>query len=284
LTRSARELPIAVFDSGVGGLTVLHECLVSLPHEDFLSLGDTARFPYGDRSPEELLAFARELAGILLDEGAKLLVVACNSATAAALPQLRAELEGRLPVIGVVTPESRLAARATHTGRVGLLATPATVSSGAYARALAKEAPGAELHSVASAELAPLIQLGGEVDERVIHCVEGACRPLKAAAVDTVILGCTHYPLVRPVLQRELGRRVAIVSSGEAIAAEVESELRADGLAREEGRRGAYRFLATGDPEEFRRLGTRFLQLPIGEVRHVEVARAPQSQAARRAA
>jgi glutamate racemase len=146
------------------------------------------------------------------------------------------------------------------------------VTSGAYARALAETAPAAELHAVASAELAPLIQLGGEVDERVIHCVEGACRPLKAAAVDTVILGCTHYPLVRPVLQRELGRRVSIVSSGEAIAAEVEDELRADGLAREEGRRGAYRFLASGDPEEFRRLGTRFLQLPIGEVRQVEVA------------
>jgi glutamate racemase len=253
-----------------------------LPHEDFLYLGDTARFPYGDRSPEELQAFARELAGILLDEGAKLLVVACNSATAAALPMLRSELGGRVPVIGVVTPESRLAAKATENGRVGLLATPATVHSGAYARALAEHAPDAELHAVASAELAPLIQLGGEVDERTIHCVEGACRPLKAAAVDTVILGCTHYPLVRPVLQRELRRRVTIVSSGEAIAAEVESELRADGLAREEGRRGAYRFLATGDPEEFRRLGTRFLQLPIGEVRHVEVTdprRAPRRAA-----
>ena len=277
-----RSLPVAVFDSGVGGLTVLHECLVSLPHEDFLYLGDTARFPYGDRAPEQLLSFARELARILLEEGAKLLVVACNSATAAALPRLRSELAGRVGVIGVVTPESRLAAAATVSGRVGLIATPATVESGAYARALAAAAPSAELHAVASAELAPLIQLGGEVDERVIHCVEGACRPLKAAAVDTVILGCTHYPLVRPVLQRELGRRVAIVSSGEAIAAEVEGKLRAAGLAREEGRRGAYSFLASGDPEEFRRLGTRFLQLPIGEVRHVDVA-APGG-ASRRAA
>ena len=124
MPQRAPELPVAVFDSGVGGLTVLHECLVSLPHEDFLYLGDTARFPYGDRSPEQLLAFARELAGILLDEGAKLLVVACNSATAAALPQLRAELAGRVPVIGVVRPESRLAAKATISGRVGLLATP----------------------------------------------------------------------------------------------------------------------------------------------------------------
>ncbi len=269
---SARELPVAVFDSGVGGLTVLHECLVSLPHEDFVYLGDTARFPYGDRSQDELRAFATELAGVLLARGAKLLVVACNSATAAALPALRAEIAGRLPVVGVVRPESRLAAAATRSGRVGLVATPATVASGAYGRALAEAAPQAELHAIASAELAPLIQDGGEVDHRTVTCVSGLCAPLKAAQVDTVILGCTHYPLVRPVLQRELGRRVAIVSSGEAIAAEVEAELRAAGLENQEDRRGSYRFLATGDVEEFRRLGTRFLQLPIERVEHVEVA------------
>jgi glutamate racemase len=239
---------------------------VSLPHEDFLYLGDTARFPYGDRSPEELLGFARELAGVLLDRGAKLLVVACNSATAAALPALREELEGRVPVVGVVTPESRLAAAATENGRVGLIATPATVGSGAYARALAEVAPDAELHAVASAELAPLIQEGGDVDERVVACVEGLCRPLRQAGVDTVILGCTHYPLVRPVLQRALGRGVSIVTSGEAIASEVESRLRQAGVAQDHRRRGRYDFLATGDPEEFRRLGTRFLQLPIGQV------------------
>jgi glutamate racemase len=267
-----KSLPVAVFDSGVGGLTVLHECLVSLPHEDFVYLGDTARFPYGDRTPEQLLAFARELSGILLERGAKLLVVACNSATAAALPALREELEGRVPVVGVVTPESRLAAAATRNGRVGLLATPATVESGAYAKALAEVAPEAELHALASAELAPLIQEGGDVDERVVTCVDGLCRPLRAASVDTVILGCTHYPLVRPVLQRALGRGVAVVSSGEAIAGEVDARLRAAGLANDDSRRGDYRFLATGDPDEFRRLGTRFLQLPIGSVEHVEVA------------
>jgi glutamate racemase len=263
---------VAVFDSGVGGLTVLHECLVSLPHEDYLYLGDTARFPYGDRSPEQLLEFSRELAGALLDRGAKLLVVACNSATSAALPTLRDELRGRVPVLGVVTPEARLAARATRTGRVGLLATPATVASGAYERALAAVAPRAELHAVASAELAPLIQEGGEVDQRVLACVEGACRPLRAANVDTVILGCTHYPLVRAVLQRELGRGVTIVSSGEAIAEDVGERLADLGLANDEHRRGLYRFLATGDVEDFRRLGTRFLQLPVGEVTRLEVA------------
>ncbi len=272
MPRADQSLPVAVFDSGVGGLTVLHECLVSLPHEDFVYFGDTARFPYGNREPGELLDFSRELAGRLLDDGAKLLVIACNSATAAAAASLRSELEDRVDVVTVVTPESRLAAQATTNGRVGLLATTATVNSGAYARALAEVAPGAELHAVAAPDLAPLIQEGGEVDERVIACVEEACAPLIEAEVDTVILGCTHYPLVRPALQRRLGRGVTLVSSGEAIAQDVEERLRERALAREdEERRGDYRFLASGDPDDFRRLGLRFLQLPIGEVQHVDV-------------
>ena len=266
------ELPVAVFDSGVGGLTVLHECLVSLPHEDFLYLGDTARFPYGTRPSAELKEFSHELADILLARGAKLIVVACNSATAAALPTLRAELDGMVHVIGVVTPESRLAAAATRNGHVGLIATPATVASGAYARALDETSGGsATLHAVASAELAPLIQAGGEVDERTVEAVEVACAPLKEAGVDTVILGCTHYPLVRPILQRALGRRVQIITSGEAIAEEIEHELAATGLSAPADAAGAYHFLATGDPEEFRRVGTRFLQLPIARVGHVQV-------------
>jgi glutamate racemase len=266
-----RSSPIGVFDSGVGGLTVLHECLVSLPHEDFVYLGDTARFPYGQRSPEELGRFASELAGLLLGEGAKLLVVACNAATSAALPALSGELDGRVRVIGVVTPESRLAGAATRNGRVGLLATPATVASGAYERALAQVAPAASLVPVACPELAPLIQEGGEWDERVVEAVDSYCTPLRAAEVDTVILGCTHYPLVRPIIHRALGRGVEIVSSGQAIADDVEGALAADGLANDRGRRGRYRFLCSADPESFRATGTRFLQLPLGEVRHVEV-------------
>jgi glutamate racemase len=267
-----RSLPIAVFDSGVGGLTVLHELLVSLPHEDFVYLGDTARFPYGERSPAELESFALELGGRLLDGGAKLLVVACNSATAAALPALRDAHGGRVPIVAVVEPEARLAAAATRSGRVGLLATAATVASGAYAQALAAHAPDAALHPVACPELAPLIQAGDEVDARVVALVEEYCAPLRRADVDTVVLGCTHYPLVRPMLQRELGRGVTLVSSGQAIADAVDGELEADGLAAPQDRRGGYRFLCSGDPEEFRRVGTRFLQLPLGDVEHIDVA------------
>jgi glutamate racemase len=269
---TAREtLPIAMFDSGVGGLTVLHECLVSLPHEDFVYLGDTARFPYGNRSQDELRGFALELAELLLAEGAKLLVVACNSATAAALPQLRTELSCRVGVVAVVEPESRLAARSTENGRVGLLATPATVESGAYERALAKAAPDARLQAVACPELAPMIQAGDEFDQRIVDIVEGYCEPLRAAKVDTVILGCTHYPLVRPILQRALGRGVTIVSSGQAIADAVHEELDIEGIENDPERRGRYSFLSTGDPEAFRAVGTRFLQMPLGKVRQVQV-------------
>jgi glutamate racemase len=260
-----------MFDSGVGGLTVLHECLVSLPNEDFVYLGDTARFPYGNREADELREFALALAELLLDEGAKLLVVACNSATAAALPVLKSELAGRIAVVAVVEPEARLAAAATKSGRVGLLATPATVASGAYERALRAAAPAATLHAVPCPRLAPMIQAGDHFDQHLVDAVEDYCAPLRAAGVDTVILGCTHYPLVRPILQRALGRGVTIVSSGEAIADAVQRELRAGPGESDAGRRGSYRFLCTGDPEAFRAVGTRFLQMPLGEVRQVEV-------------
>jgi glutamate racemase len=265
--------PVALFDSGVGGLTVLHECLVQIPHEDFLYLGDTARFPYGDRSLGELREFAHELAEILVGEGAKMLVVACNSATAASMPGLREDLAGVVDVISVVAPESRLAAGITLNRRIGLLATPATVESGAYQRALAGAAPGCEVVAVGSADLAPLIQREGDWwDQELVDCVDRICEPLADAGVDTVILGCTHYPLVRPMLQRRLGRRVRLVSSGEAIAEAVHEALRADGLARDdEARRGDYSFMCSGDPSEFHRIGGRFLQMPLGDVRRVEV-------------
>lgn len=279
VTRPEPTDPIAVFDSGVGGLTVLHECLVSLPHEDFVYLGDTARFPYGERTAGELRDFALELGGLLVEQGAKLLLVACNAATSAALPALREELAGRVPVVGVVEPESRLAARATRSGRIGLLATRATVDSGSYTRAVAAAAPGAELVSVPCPRLAPFIQDGGEVDERVLGFVEEYCAPLLEAEVDTVILGCTHYPLVRPILQRTLGRGVEIVSSGPAMADEVARALAAAGLSRPADRRGDYRFLCSGAAGEFRRIGTRFLQMPLGRVEHVEVRPAGQAAA-----
>ena len=276
---SLRERPIAVFDSGVGGLTVLHELLVSLPHEDFVYLGDTARFPYGDRSAPELEGFSLQIADELLRRGAKLRVVACNSATAAALPALEAHVAARgesLDVVGVVTPESQLAVEATHSGRIGLLATPATVASGAYDRAVHAADQHVELVAVPCPDLAPIIQGGFPFDQRVVDTVRAYCEPLRGADVDTVILGCTHYPLVAPMLQRTLGRDVALVSSGHAVARRVEHALGVRGLESPRDGEGDYRFLCTADVEGFRALGTRFLQMPLEDVSHIDLpARVP---------
>ncbi len=269
------EQPVAVFDSGVGGLTVLHELLVSLPSEDYLYLGDTARFPYGDRSEAELRSFAVEIAEHLLSEGAKLLVVACNSASAAALDALEAHFRSTkrdVDVIGVLKPAAQLAVVASHSGRIGLLATPATVASGAYERAVTAADPHVHLESVACPDLAPIIQGGFPFDESVVEIVRGYCEPLKAAGADTVILGSTHYPLCAPILQRMLGPRVALVSAGAGVARSVERALAARGLLNERRQEGEYRFQCTADVQTFKALGTRFLQMPLGDVVHVEVA------------
>lgn len=267
-----RERPIAVFDSGVGGLTVLHELLVHLPAEDYIYLGDTARFPYGERMQEELASFSLEIAEELLARNAKLLVVACNSATSAALPVLAQRMRQTtlgVEVLGVVRPEAIQAVATTNNGRIGLLATNATVASGAYDEAIHAADPHVTLISVAAQELAPLIQSGSTFDQRVVELVRGYIEPLREARVDTVILGCTHYPLLSPILQRMLGRDVRIVTSGAALARQVEHVLGARELANPDQSEGSYRFLCTGDPEAFAAIGTRFLQLPLGPVEQV---------------
>jgi glutamate racemase len=267
--------PVAVFDSGVGGLTVLHELLVSLPDEDYLYLGDTARFPYGDRTAEALRAFSLEIAEHLLQQGAKLLVLACNAASSAALETLERHLAqtGRsVDVIGVVAPATQLAVAGSRTGRIGLLATPATVASRAYERAVLAADPHVHLESVACADLATIIERGFQFDDQVVETVRGYCAPLRAAEVDTVILGCTHYPMIAPMLQRMLGPRVRLVSAGAGVARSTERALAARDLLNRQGREGSYRFQCTADVESFRALGTRFLQMPLKEVVHVELA------------
>jgi len=269
------EQPVAVFDSGVGGLTVLHELLVSLPTEDYLYLGDTARLPYGDRTQEELQTFAIEIADHLLEAGAKLLVVACNSASAAALDALEAHLEARqVDVIGVIRPATQLAVAGSRTGRIGLLATPATVASGAYHRAVLASDPHVHLESVACPDLASIIEAGSPFEDEVLELVRGYCAPLRAAEVDEVILGCTHYPVIAPMLQRIFGRGVRLVTSGAGVARSVERALAARNLLNPRINEGEYRFQCTGDVETFKTFGTRFLQMPLGDVVHVELAAA----------
>jgi glutamate racemase len=261
-----------MFDSGVGGLTVLHECLVSLPQEDYLYLGDTAMFPYGDKDPAQLRDRIARIAGLLLDRGAKLLVIACNTATSIG-QEVACEVaaERGVEVVPVVEPQAEIASAITANARVGVLATPNTVESGAYRRALEAAGRGLDVIEVAAPDLAPFIQDGSLFDEDTMAMARTYCAPLKAADVDTLILGCTHYPLVAPMLQRILGRDVRLVSGGHAVAGAVQRTLVGAGLASESREEGSYEFLCTGDAEAFHTVGTRFLQMPLGEVEQVEI-------------
>jgi glutamate racemase len=261
-----------MFDSGVGGLTVLHECLVSLPQEDFLYLGDTALFPYGDKDPEELRQRIARISEMLLDRGAKLLVIACNTATSVGQDIAReVAAERGVEVVPVVEPQAEIAAAITANARIGVLATPNTVASGAYRRALEAIGRGLDVIEVAAPDLASFIQDGAMFDEDTMAMARTYCRPLIEAEVDTLILGCTHYPLVAPMLQRILGRDVRLVSGGHAVAAAVQRTLEGSGLAREPRGEGSYEFLCTGDCDAFHAIGTRFLQMPLGEVEQVEI-------------
>jgi glutamate racemase len=261
--------PVGVFDSGVGGLTVLHECLVTMPHEDFVYLGDHARLPYGPRPLAEVRRFAREIATFLQDQGVKLVVNACNTATSAALPQLQEKLD--VPVVGVITPEAHAAVQATRNRRVGLLATEGTVDAGRYRELVHALDAGVEFVPVACPRLVPLIESDDPFGAETTDAVREYAAPLKEAGVDTVILGCTHYPLIRPVLQRVFGRDVTLVFSAEETAREVAETLARKGYENDANREGVNRFLTTGDPAAFRDMGVRFLQLPIADVEHVEV-------------
>jgi glutamate racemase len=262
--------PVGVFDSGVGGLTVLHECLVTMPHEEFVYLGDHARLPYGPRPLEEIRRFAREIGTYLEGQNVKLVLVACNAATSAALPRLQEELA--VPVVGVITPEAHAAVQATRNRRIGLLATEATVDAGRYAELVHALDAGADLVPVACPRLVPLIESADPFSAATTEAVREYAAPLKEAGVDTVILGCTHYPLIRPIFQRVFGREVTLVFSAEETAREVAETLERKGIESGEGREGTCRFLTTGEPSLFRELGERFLQLPLGDIEQVAVA------------
>ena len=262
--------PIGVFDSGVGGLTVLHELLVTLPHEDAVYLGDNARLPYGPRPLGEVRRFALEVGSHLEREGVKLVVVACNTATAAGLPDLQKALD--VPVVGVLQPEAHAAALATRNRRVGLLATEATVASRRYDELVHAHDAGVEVVAVPCPRLVPLIEGPDPFGEETTEAVREVAAPLREAGVDTVILGCTHYPIVRPIFQRVFGRSVTLVFSADETAREVAETLDRKGIANGEGREGSYRFLTTGDPVAFAEMGKRFLQLPIRDVEHVTVS------------
>jgi glutamate racemase len=267
--RELRALPIGMFDSGMGGLTVLHECLVHLPAEDFVYVGDTARFPYGSRSREELALFSRQIATFLEGQGVKLLVIACNSATAATLPLLQEEFD--TPIVGAVMPGARAAVQSSRWRRIGVLATEATVASGSYPRAIHGLDVAAEVVMQSCPGLAEYIQDGDVASSDLVEAVRAVTRPLREARVDTVIMGSTHYPHIAPMLRRHLGRAVTLVSPAAEIAREVEEILERQGVARGGDREGEYRFYCTGDGEQFTAVGARFLQMPLERVERLSL-------------
>jgi glutamate racemase len=257
--------PIGMFDSGVGGLTVARAVIDLLPHEDLIYFGDTARCPYGPRPAEEVKKFALEIMDSLVAEDVKMLVVACNSAASSALEEARARYD--VPIVSVIEPAVRAAIAATRNRRIGLIGTARTVTSGAYDRAVSSTRENVALYSQACPRFVEFVEKGDTASDELIGLAEGYLGPLKEQGVDTVILGCTHYPLLTGVIQYVMGEGVVLVSSAEATAVDVFAELRNDELVNPSTEPGRHRFIASSEGS-MSQLGERFLGPEFGEVEH----------------
>jgi glutamate racemase len=254
---TAADAPIGVFDSGLGGLTVASEVMRQLPAEGLIYFGDTARVPYGPKAPSTVRRYSREIAAFLEREGVKAIVVACNTATAHALTSLRAELH--VPVIGVIEPGARAAVAATQSRNIGVIGTAGTIRSGAYERAIREIAPDARISAQACPLFVPLVEEGW-VDKDATRLIAAEyLAPLVDAGVDTVVLGCTHYPLLKPVLAAVLGPTVRLIDSAAETAAEVRRVLADRELTAASSHDPLRRFVASDDSSQFLRLGQRFL-------------------------
>jgi glutamate racemase len=260
-------LPVGVFDSGVGGLTVLRALIATLPREDFLYLGDTARLPYGTKSPQTVARYSVRAAEALVARGIKSLVVACNTASATALPALRERFTD-LPIIGVIEPGARAACEASASGRIAVLATEGTVSGGAYVRAILAIRPDAHVTQVAAQVFVALAEEGWSEGVAVEAVTERYLAHLDAR-VDTVVLGCTHFPLLSAAISRQLGPSRRVVDSAATTARAAAAALATAKLATSASRPGQVHLMATDSPERFARVGARFLGTSIAE-RQVE--------------
>jgi glutamate racemase len=247
---------IGIFDSGVGGLTVVHELLRALPAESFIYLGDTGRYPYGNKSPETVTRYSLENASFLVDKGIKLLVVACNSASSVALGALEAECP--VPVIGVIEPGAKAAVGRTQSGRIGVIGTEVTIASGVYTRALRRLAPDLEIYTRACPLFVPLAEEGWTDNEIAKATIALYLGSLQKSGIDTLILGCTHYPLLKLAIGEFLGEGVALVDSAEETAREVRERLAELGRLEAPGR-GSASFFVTDVPDRFVKVGRRFL-------------------------
>jgi len=266
----ADRAPIAIFDSGIGGLTVVRALRRVLPGEDLLYLGDTARVPYGGKSRETIERYSEEIARWLRAQGAKMIVVACNSASALGLPRLREVLD--VPVEGVVEPGVAAALEATRSGHVAVIGTKATIGSGAYESGLHAARPSIRITAVACPLLVPLIEEGWLEDPVTDRVLGRYLEPLHGAGVDTLVLGCTHYPLLTRAIARAAGPGIALVDSAEHVAQAVRDRLQRAGLAAGDASGGSLRLLFTDTPDRFLQVATR--ELGLGEA-PVEICAVP---------
>ncbi len=257
--------PLGVFDSGVGGLTVVRQIVARLPRERVVYFGDTARVPYGTKSREAVIRFSKENIIALLHHKVKLVVIACNTATSWALEELRETFP--LPMLGVIEPGARRAVQATRNRRIGVIATQSTVRSRAYDRHIQALARGVRVYSQACPLLVPLVEEGW-LDHPVTRLVAAEyLRPLKRQKVDTLILGCTHYPLLKPLLQELMGPQVTLVDSAEEVARETQALLDREHLRRTRKPTGAHTFLVSDEPRHFAAMAQRFLGRRLRSVR-----------------
>ena len=262
---SPEQQAVGVFDSGIGGLTVVKELMRQLPREHVVYFGDTARVPYGTKSRESVVRFSKECIAALLRYNVKAVVVACNTSSAHALPVLKRMFP--VPVIGVIVPGVKKAVAASQRKKIGILATPSTVQSRAYMREIRRRAPKVKVLSTPCPLFVPLAEEGWG-KKKVTETVAGEyLRTVKRSGADTVILGCTHYPLLKTVIQRVLGPKVTLVDSAREVAAEVKELLSQRELLRESGTPPRRTFLVSDEPKHFREMARRFLGNEVKNVR-----------------
>lgn len=252
---------IAILDSGVGGLTVVKEVMRQLPQEKILYFGDTARTPYGPRSQEEVRAFTRQIVRFLTGFHPKMIVIACNTATAAALEDIRKRVS--IPVIGVIYPGARAAIKKTRTKVVGVIGTEGTIQSRAYEHALQRISPGIRVISRACPLLVPLVETGRFGTEEAINTVRESLHPLIGEPLDCLILGCTHYPFLQPSISRVMGENVQLISSAEETAREMSAILQDKGRLAKSDVRPRHEFFCSGDTRMFKRIAQNWLGMDI---------------------
>jgi glutamate racemase len=257
--------PIGVFDSGVGGLTVARALIDLMPNESILYFGDTARGPYGPRHAEEVRTFSTQIAEFLLHQGVKLIVIACNSASSAGLEAVRA-VAGNVPVIEVVRPAVRAAVKATRNRRIGVIGTVLTVSSGAYDAAVDETKENVTLTSAACPRFVEFVERGETAGDEIVALARAYLAPLQAGQIDTLILGCTHYPLLTGVLHLVMGHDVVLISSADETARDAYALLSERAAFRGKDGSPEYRFVSSGEAALFQALGTRFLGPEIDAV------------------